>query len=447
MYLISVKGEVGLRATLGQLENNGSTGARMTSTLHRILSEGHRSFFLLAAVWALIAGGIWELWLIGQGSGWGLTLGYGGAALPPRLWHGHEMIFGYGAAAVAGFLLTSMAGARRGFILLAVALWIAGRVTFWFAPILPQTVVMLVDLSFLPLLAGRTALILTKRRNPQQAVFLLFLTAMILGNVLSHSALPGFDTDTSAEGMRLGLLALIGLITILGGRVTPGFVRNALRRQHGDDTPVPAETPRLDRACLLLAVLLPWSSLLPLLPPYVAISLAVGHGARLLRWFPLSTRRDPLLWALILAQSMAVIGLLGWGLSGLGLGSEIAALHLLAIGVVGGMTLAIMSRAALAHSGRSLIAPRPLAWAYGAMALSAALRWAGSALWPLQYDGFMICAGLAWLAAFALFLGGLWPALTRPRPQRAAPPPPPPVPVPPIQQRQVAPALGKAARS
>ena len=351
-----------------------------------------------------------------------------GPGMAPHLWHGHEMIFGYGAAALAGFLLTSLAGARTWYIGLAVAFWLAGRLAVWASGALPGLLVAGIDLAFLPLLAGRVALILVRRRHPQQAVFVVFLAALTLGNLLVHLDWIGWAYGTAEDGLRVGLLALIGLIAVLGGRVTPGFIRNALRRAGTDDNSLPPETPRLDRATIALSILLPWSAPWPRLASLVALALAGVHTARLIRWHPLSTRREPLLWALALAQTLLPLGLVLWALASWKVGSEVAALHVLGIGAVGGMTLAVMSRAILAHSGRALSAPAPVAWAYGLMAMAAAARWLGSSGPTPWYFTLMLVAGAIWILSFTLFLAGLIEALTTPRPPRPAPPSPPPLP-------------------
>lgn len=395
----------------------------MRATVRLLLSEGHRSFFLLAPLWAILAGIIWELWLFVHATGGMMELP--GPGMAPHLWHGHEMIFGYAGAAVAGFLLTSLAGARAGYIGLAAALWLAGRVAIWASGSLPGLLVAGIDLAFLPLLAGRIGLILLQRRNPQQAIFLIFLTAMTLGNLLVHLDWIGWTSGTAEDGLRMGLLALIGLITVLGGRVTPGFIRNALRRAGASEDHVPPETPRLDRATIALSILLPWGAAWPRVASVVAMGLALTHSARLIRWRLLSSRTDPLLWALALAQGLLPVGLVLWALAAWKVGSEVAALHVLGVGAVGGMTLAVMSRAILAHSGRGLHAPAPVAWAYGLICFAALARWLGSTGPTAWYFSLMLLTGAAWILAFTLFLAGLAEALTVPRPARPAPPPPP----------------------
>ena len=127
--------------------------------LKRVFSEGFRAFFLAAAVWGVVSGIIWMIALFAQASGGALVLS--GPEMAPHLWHGHEMVFGYGTAAVGGFFLTAVPNwtgspaARERFIAVAVGVWLAGRVVLWFSGALPLLVVTVVDLAFVPILALR----------------------------------------------------------------------------------------------------------------------------------------------------------------------------------------------------------------------------------------------------------------------------------------------------
>ena len=114
-------------------------------------------------------------------------------------------------------------------------------------------------------------------------------------------------------------------------------------------------------------------------------------------------------------MAMLGAGLILWGLALLGLGDDFAALHVLGIGAVGGMTIAIMSRASLGHTGRPLIAPRPVAVGYALVAVAAVLRFLGSELPGQWYYPLILAAGVAWIAAFALYSIAIWPVVTAPR--------------------------------
>lgn len=392
--------------------------------LKRILGDGFRTFFLLAALWAILAVIIWEIWLAVQVFG-GTPL-LQDLSMAPHQWHGHEMIFGYGAAAVAGFLLTAVSKEQRGFIAIAALLWVAGRVAFWWSASLSPWLVAGLDLAFLPFLSGQLLIRVLRRYNPQHFVFLLFVAALTMGNVLSHLGLLGHVPDGFETGQRLGLFALCSLIAILGGRVCPGFVKNAMKRAGCPEISWPQITPRLDRVVLVLALSLPWLSPWGAIAAPVAMALGVGIAARVLRWHPLWTRHEPLLWSLITAQSALAVGLILWALAHWQFaGTEVGALHVLGLGAVGGMTMAVMSRATLAHSGRPLKVPGPVAVGYGAIIGAALIRWAGTVLFAEWYFSLILLSGALWVFAFAMFLLYFGGALTGPRlPKPPVSPPP-----------------------
>ena len=370
----------------------------MTQYLKRIFREGFRAFFLGAAIWAILSGVIWEVWLGAQSVGDGIEMS--NLAMSPYEWHSHEMIFGYAGAAIGGFFLTAVASGRGLVITLSVCLWAAGRIAMWQSSALPAELVAGIDLSFLLVLIARIAVQLVRRPKPQHAVFLVFLTALMAGNLAVHLDWTGFIPGAAYEGIRLGLLALIGLIVVLGGRVTPGFIRNAMKRAERPEATWPPVTPRLDRGSVAFAVLLPWSLFVPVLHPMIALALAVVHGLRMAQWRGTWTLRDPLLWSLFAAQALVVTGLAMWAFAQWGIGDEIGALHVLGLGGIGGMTLAVMSRAILGHTGRAPVPPTPVAWGYGLMILSAVTRWLAADLLVVWHDGLVLIAGAAWIGAF-----------------------------------------------
>jgi uncharacterized protein involved in response to NO len=276
------------------------------------------------------------------------------------------------------------------------------------------------DLSFLPVLGAKIAGQLLVRPKPQQLIFLLALTLIWTANLFCHLEWLGIMEDGVNPGLRAGLLTLIAMIVILGGRVTPGFTRNAMVAT-GRETGLPRNPGPLAVAAIAPALALPLA-ILAGAPGWITAGLALVAGVavllRLSLWQGGWTMSRPILWTLHLSYGMTGAGLLAFGLSGLGIGTEIAALHLLGIGAVGGMTLSVLSRATLGHSGRPLIAPGPVALAYGLMPLAALVRFAGSAL-PEINTGATLAAGALWLAAFALTVAALWPAWLLPRPPRA----------------------------
>ncbi|MGL4525867.1 MAG: NnrS family protein, partial [Aestuariivirga sp.] len=202
----------------------------MIMPIHRLFGEGYRVFFLAAGLYALFVLGFWMLWLGVHWAGGAFT--HLPFAMAPHLWHGHELVFGYGSAALAGFLLTAVPNwtgaksARHAFIVVAVAIWLAGRIAMWLSASIAPPIVMAIDLAFLPLLAAKIATQLAKRPKPQNVMFLGLLTIVWSANLMVHLEWAGFTEDTASTGLRAGLYSLCAMIAVLGGRITPAFTRN-----------------------------------------------------------------------------------------------------------------------------------------------------------------------------------------------------------------------------
>ncbi|WP_109313515.1 NnrS family protein [Ruegeria sp. AU67] len=388
----------------------------MPAVITRIFGEGFRVFFLSAGLYGLFVGLVWGLWLTVpyMAPDYGMT---------PPMWHAHEMIFGYATAALGGFFLTAVPNwtgapdARARFIALAAGVWLAGRMAMWFSGMLPPVMVAVIDLAFVPILAAKIATQLIRRPKPQNMIFLLLLSLIWIADLLTHFEWIGMKDDTLQSGLRMGLLALCAMIAVLGGRITPAFTRNAMKRAGVSEADWPVSVGALNKAGMGLSLILPLSVLASgdwEIAGAVALTLGVVQILLMARWRTIWAAREPILLALHLGLGMLALGLILWGLAVLGLGNEVAALHVLGIGCVGGMTLAVMSRAALGHSGRALVAPGPMVVAYGLMAAAALSRWIGAELDTGYLVAMLLSDGL-WVTAFALYLVAMWPALTGPR--------------------------------
>ncbi|MRX50479.1 NnrS family protein [Paracoccus sp. S-4012] len=386
-----------------------------------LLRDGWRVFFVAAGLYAVFAMLVWLLYLGVHAAG-GMMSDLPFAAAP-HLWHGHEMIFGFATAALGGFFLTAVpnwTGAKSAparFIGIVAGLWLAGRIAVWFSGDLPLWLVAVVDLAFLPVLAAKVLTQLLKRPKPQNMMFLLLLSLVWTANLLVHLDWMGI-ASTEYQGLRAGLLGVCAMIAVLGGRVTPAFTRNALLRAGVDESALPVSRRPAEMAGIALPILTALAALAGLSAGITGtLALAAGSVAavRLAGWRTARTLGDPIVWALHLGYAMLALGLIAWGLAELGYGFEVAALHILGIGAVGGMTLAVMSRASIGHSGRPLVAPGPVALGYAMIPAAVALRWAAST-WPggFYYIG-TLGAGLLWCLAFTLYLIALWPIWTTPR--------------------------------
>lgn len=186
-----------------------------------LFRDGWRVFFWAAGLWAALSMLVWLLWLAADSAG--MDVGQLGLTMPPQMWHAHEMIFGYGAAALAGFFLTAVpnwTGARAApqvFNALVAGLWLMGRVAVWQSAQLPAWLVALVDLAFVPVLAAKLLGQLLKRPKPQQMILLAMLGLFWSGNLIAHLEWMGLTADTLWAGLRVGLFSLGALIMVLGG--------------------------------------------------------------------------------------------------------------------------------------------------------------------------------------------------------------------------------------
>jgi uncharacterized protein involved in response to NO len=379
-----------------------------------LFAYGFRPFFWAAGAYALLGVIAW------------LAIYVGGVLplhdQPPQLWHGHEMLYGFVGAAIAGFLLTavpSWTGARgfagRPLIMLA-SIWLAGRLAFAGAAILPDALVAICELAFLPVLAVLIAPALLRARN-RNTPLLLVLGVLWLADAVFMYALLHADALLARKALLGALNVVLLLVTIIGGRIVPVFTANALRNRRA---PAAVRSYRwLDGATIvaMLAVVLfdmlaPWQRA----AGWIAALAAIAHAARLAGWRGLRTLREPLVWCLHLAYAWMPVGLAmksTFLLTGAAWGAYW--LHALTIGVAASMVLAVMTRAALGHTGRPLRASRPIAVAYMLLGLAALVRVFAPALGATHYLWTLIASGLLWSAAFALFLIVYTPILVRPR--------------------------------
>ncbi len=378
-----------------------------------LFSAGFRPFFLLAALWSAIAVPVWLA---------AYVHGYAPSAMPAMIWHAHEMIYGYALATVTGFLLTAIPNwtgrlPLRGAPLAALAaLWLAGRVALLLSATLGAAATLLIDLAFTAVLMAAVARELVAGRNFRNLPMVAALALLFAGNLLVH--LQALDVAyTAALGNRLGIATLAALIALVGGRIVPSFTRNWLVRMRPDVAP-PASPSKLDLVCLVATVagLAAWAGF-PDSPIAFGMEILAGMAAaiRLSRWRGLATLREPLLVVLHLGYGWLAFGLALLGLNGFfGWLPPSAGMHALTVGAVGTMTLAVLTRASLGHSGRPLTAGAGTSAIYALVTLAALLRLAAP-LAGAQVVLVISLAGAAWSAAFALFAALYGPLFLRPR--------------------------------
>jgi uncharacterized protein involved in response to NO len=366
-----------------------------------LLSQGFRPFFLGAGIWALAAMALW------------IAILHGTVLLPtafdPVAWHVHEMLFGFVIAAIAGFLLTAIPNwtgrmPLQGFPLAVLAgVWLAGRLAVGGSAWIGAGIAAVLDLSFLTLLLGVVLREILAGRNWRNLPMPVVLGGLLTANALIHADAVGLAA-TGPLGQRLGIAIVILLISLVGGRIIPSFTLNWLKKR--GELNLPASFGALDRGALgLAAAALAIWVVAPGNPLGGAALIAAGLAnlIRLLRWRGHLTLIEPLVWSLHLGFVWVPVGLFLIGLSILRPDVPPAAgLHALTAGAMGGMTLAVMTRATLGHTGRLLAADRWTAAVYLLVAAAAALRVAA----PFSADVYpplLWTSGLAWSMAFGLF--------------------------------------------
>jgi len=381
-----------------------------------ILTYGFRPFFLGGAVWAAVAMLLWVPMLMGH---LGLP-----SRFDPISWHAHEFLFGYLGAVAAGFLLTAVpnwtgrlpiVGWRLGAL---VGLWLAGRLAVTFSQSLPAGVVAALDLSFPLTFAAAIGREIIAGKNWRNLIVLAMLSVLALGNALFHWQAAAGEFAAQGYGLRLGLGTAIMLIAVIGGRIVPSFTRNWLVRRATGALPV-APMQRLDKAALALMLLanLIWV-VLPDAGLTGALLLLAGaaHLLRLGRWCGHRTLAEPLVLVLHLAYLFVPLGALAMGTAILwpALLDAAVAQHLWMAGAIGLMTLAVMTRASLGHTGQALVAGPATVVIYAAHIAATLARFAAG-IWPAAADWLLPLAGAAWIMAFAGFALAYGPALARSR--------------------------------
>lgn len=381
-----------------------------------LFSYAFRVFFLMAGIYAVVALALWIASF--HGLNWA-----GSPATMSPLWHAHEMALGFGGAVVAGFLLTAVATwtgrpplAGPWLVTLAAA-WLAGRVAGTLGGGLPAPWLAAIDLIFPALLASlatREIILGNSRRNHGIAAVTWVLVAL---TGLYHLGGAGVVTDGARVATSLSVHLFAVLITVIGGRVIPLFTANWLRMR--GEARLPVAHPQLDRAAIALVVIAGAADSLATGGAMAGILCVLAGMVNLWRlggWRGSLTLANPLLWVLHLAYAALATGYLLLGatvLLGLPL-TRSAALHMVTVGGIGGMVLAMMTRVALGHTGRPLAVTASLVLAYLLLAGAALLRSLGTAL-PGAYLMMIDLSALLWLAAFGLFVWLYAPILVRPR--------------------------------
>ncbi|WP_404375830.1 NnrS family protein [Vreelandella aquamarina] len=378
-----------------------------------LLRLAFRPFFLLAALFGVVSLLVWLAFWHGNI----LLRPYGGLVF----WHQHEMLFGFAAAVVGGFLLTAvrnwtgLPSLNGGPLLALVLLWLLGRLLMAFPMELPGGLLLAVDLAFLPMVAMVMAHLVIKAKRWRNLIFVPLLLLFAVANAAMHLGVMKGDPDMIRQAAYLAVLLITLMMTVVGGRVIAMFTANRLGR------PKPAPIPMLEGAVLLttggvvllqLAILLGAAIPAPLLAGVMLLA-AFSNAIRMARWGGLYSWRVPLLWGLHGSYACIPLGFIMWAMALMGVLRTELAVHALTIGGMGTMMLAMMARVSLGHTGRPIRTLPGIGVALGLMLLAALLRSPILALFPQITHWTYTLSILFWCLAYGVFLlHYTWPLMT-----------------------------------
>ncbi len=377
-----------------------------------ILSYGFRPFFFLGSFYAGLTILLW------------LPLFYGvlqiNSLFAPVDWHVHEMLFGYLAAVMTGFLLTAIPNwtgrlpVQGAPLLVLVLLWLAGRIAVFCSGSIGWVAAGVIDCAFLLAVAAAAATEIVAGRNWRNLKVLIPVTVLLAANIVFHGEAHFYGISDLSR--RLGIGAAILMIMIIGGRIIPSFTRNWLVRENPGRLPIPFN--RFDAGAIGLSALAlaAWTFLPERTGTGLVLMLAaLANVWRMARWAGQRTVRDPLVLILHVAYAFVPLGFLLTGLAVLypETLSPAAGIHAFSAGAIGAMTLAVMVRATLGHTGRALAAGKAGCFVFTAVVAAAAIRIAAAlgvpGDWPIHL------AACAWAAAFLGFAALYGPMIMRPR--------------------------------
>jgi uncharacterized protein involved in response to NO len=372
-----------------------------------VLRLGFRPFYLLAALFACVALPIWALVFTGY-VGWS-------PALAPQLWHAHEMLFGFAAAVIVGFLMTAgkawtgLQTPRSTALAALVLLWLGARLA---ALLAPYPVYAALDLLLLPVVAGVLVRLLLRAGNRRNLPLAGLLGMLTLANLVFHLSVLGVLELAPVRALHAALALIVLIECVMAGRVIPAFTMNAipgLRLQ---------VDPAMEKATAAASVLalLTWVFLPAGTGTAALLALAAAlQLARLAAWKPWRTRSRPILWILHLSYAWIPIGFLLLALHAAGWIAVSAGIHALAVGATGGLIIGMITRTARGHTGRALLASPLEVGAYALVMLAAVLRVVVPLAAPQYLVASVVAASLLWSLAFALYLGRYMPWLLQPR--------------------------------
>ena len=372
-----------------------------------VLRLGFRPFYLGAALFAMLAVPLWLAMLLGAVN---LNL-----HVSPLLWHAHEMLFGFAATVIAGFLLTAakswtgLPTPRGGVLGALAALWLSARLA---AVVAPYALYAALDLIFLPLVAALLIRVLLRAGNRRNLALGAILMLLALANLCFHLAALGLIDIAAVRALHGGLALIVMVECVIGGRVIPAFTAAVL---HGVKPRAPSWLDPVTLVTTAVA-LASWVLMSPNAISAVALGAAgVLHAVRLWHWRSWRARARPILWVLHLAYAWIPIGLLLLAWAQWGGVSVSAGVHALAVGATGGLVIGMITRTARGHTGRPIHASKLEVTAYLLVSGAAVARVLLPLVAPQQLTLWLSAAAAAWAVAFGIYVFVFAPWLVSPR--------------------------------
>lgn len=368
---------------------------------------GFRPFYLLAGLFATLSIPLW----IAQYAGW---LG-AHAPIAGPLWHAHELLFGYAFAVIVGFLFTAGRNwanqpTPTGATLAAIAaLWVAARVLVFTPYALAAAAA---DTAFALAAAVGIAVPFVRSGNRRNYFFIALLLGMGAANLVFHLGMAGVLALPVQRGVQAGLDIVLFIMVVMGGRVIPMFTMNGIPGVFC------ARVPWLERLApgsVLVLLAADVAGAPEALIAAIAAAAAASHAARLVLWRPWLTLAKPIVWILHVSYAWIVLALALRALAAWELVPPGLATHALTVGAIGGLTLGMMTRTSLGHTGRALQTGNAELFCYVAIQFAALARVLLPLVVPSFYLHAVIGSGLLWSLAFGVFTVGYWPILSRPR--------------------------------
>jgi len=372
---------------------------------------GFRPFFLFGSVLAMLAIPLWIMGLNGWLADWQPTGGW-------LAWHRHELLFGFAAAIIAGFLLTAVQtwtgfpGLSGKPLMVLTALWVAARVAWLVGA--PVWCVVLLDGLFLPLVAAQMARSVWPVRQVRNYPLVVVLVLLAIANGVTLYGIATGNDQLQRQATVGGVWFVAALMSMIGGRVIPFFTQRGLLRKDGV-TPWPTLdwTILVGTALLSVTLMFGWAMQTNSLIGIAFFGLGVAHLIRIVRWYDAGIWHVPLLWSLHIANAwigVACIAMALWHFSVLA--NMSLAVHALTVGAMGGLILGMIARVTLGHTGRQLEPPKYMTWAFvlfnlGALSRVVLVDWA--------YMPGLWLAATCWALSFAAYVWGYGPMLWRAR--------------------------------